>query len=59
MQELNPREWVDRYSDLLFRYALLRINDREQARDAERHPGRCAVYAKPPRKAPKKRRRPA
>ena len=33
MQELNPREWVDRYSDLLFRYALLRINDREQARD--------------------------
>jgi RNA polymerase sigma-70 factor (TIGR02943 family) len=33
MQELDPPRWIDRYSDLLFRFALLRINDREQARD--------------------------
>ena len=32
---------------------------RVEHRGRERRPGRCAVYAKPPRKAPKKRRRPA
>jgi RNA polymerase sigma-70 factor (TIGR02943 family) len=33
MHELDPPRWIDRYSDLLFRFALLRINDREEARD--------------------------
>ncbi|MEW6194180.1 MAG: sigma-70 family RNA polymerase sigma factor [Bacteroidota bacterium] len=30
---LNPKEWVKKYSDLLFRFAILRVNDRETAKD--------------------------
>jgi RNA polymerase sigma-70 factor (ECF subfamily) len=31
---LNPREWVDRYGDYLFRYAYSRLRDRVSAEDA-------------------------
>jgi len=30
----NPSEWVDRYGDYLFRYAMLRLRDRAAAEDA-------------------------
>lgn len=29
----NPEEWVDRYGDALFRFALLRVRDQEVAQD--------------------------
>jgi len=29
----NPSEWVDRYGDYLFRYAMLRVRDRSAAED--------------------------
>ncbi len=31
--QLNPKDWVENFSDLLFRFALLRVNDRELAKD--------------------------
>lgn len=31
--ELRPDTWVDQYSDALFRHALLRVRDRDLARD--------------------------
>ena len=30
---LNPDKWVDRYSDYLFNYTIVRVNDREVAND--------------------------
>lgn len=30
---LDPKKWVERYADYLFRYAILRINDHDLARD--------------------------
>ena len=30
---LDPSEWVDRYGDYLFRYAMLRVRDRSAAED--------------------------
>lgn len=30
---LDPSEWVDRYGDYLFRYAMLRLRDRTRAED--------------------------
>ena len=30
---LDPSEWVDRYGDYLFRYAMLRLRDRSAAED--------------------------
>ena len=33
MHLLNPKEWVKQYSNTLFRYATVRINDREIAKD--------------------------
>ncbi|HZW35449.1 MAG: sigma-70 family RNA polymerase sigma factor [Deltaproteobacteria bacterium] len=30
---VDPSEWVDRYGDYLFRYAMLRLRDRERAED--------------------------
>lgn len=32
--ELNPAKWVELYGDYLYRYALLRLNNREEAEDA-------------------------
>jgi RNA polymerase sigma-70 factor (ECF subfamily) len=32
-QVLEPEQWVDRYADYLFNYALIRLNDEELARD--------------------------
>jgi RNA polymerase sigma-70 factor (ECF subfamily) len=29
----NPREWIRNYADYLYRYAITRVNDQEQARD--------------------------
>lgn len=31
---VDPSEWVDRYGDYLFRYAMLRLRDRSRAEDA-------------------------
>ena len=31
--KLNPKNWVDKYSDYLFNYAIARVNDREMAKD--------------------------
>jgi len=31
--ELDPNKWVDRYSDYLFNYTIVRVNDREVAND--------------------------
>ncbi len=33
INKLNPHNWVDRYADYLYNYALLRINDDELAKD--------------------------
>ncbi len=33
MNFLNPKEWIKQYSNVLFRHALLRVNDREIAKD--------------------------
>ena len=33
MAETKPKEWVKQYSNLLFRYAFVRVNDREIAKD--------------------------
>ena len=30
---LDPGKWVEKFSDLLFRFAILRVNDRELAKD--------------------------
>lgn len=30
---LNPEKWVDNYSDYLFNYTIVRVNDRELAKD--------------------------
>lgn len=30
---VNPRQWIVNYADYLYRYAITRINDEEQARD--------------------------
>ena len=30
---INPRQWMMNYADYLYRYAITRINDEEQARD--------------------------
>jgi len=30
---VDPSEWVDRYGDYLFRYAMLRVRDRSSAED--------------------------
>lgn len=32
-QQLQPEEWIERFSDMLFRFALLRLGNRELARD--------------------------
>ncbi|WP_298248008.1 sigma-70 family RNA polymerase sigma factor [uncultured Christiangramia sp.] len=31
--QLEPNKWVDRYSDYLFNYTIVRVNDREVAND--------------------------
>ena len=31
--QINPDHWVDEYSDYLFNYAIVRVNDREIAKD--------------------------
>lgn len=31
--EINPNQWIDRYSDYLFNYTISRVNDREMAQD--------------------------
>lgn len=31
--KLDPNKWVDRYSDYLFNYTIVRVNDREVAND--------------------------
>ncbi len=31
--QINPNRWVDEYSDYLFNYAIVRVNDREIAKD--------------------------
>jgi RNA polymerase sigma-70 factor (ECF subfamily) len=31
--QINPDKWVDAYSDYLFNYAIVRVNDREIAKD--------------------------
>lgn len=31
--KLDPHKWVDRYSDYLFNYTIVRVNDREVAND--------------------------
>ena len=31
--KLDPTKWVDKYSDYLFNYAIVRVNDREVAND--------------------------
>ena len=31
--ELNPNQWIDKYSDYLFNYTISRVNDREMAKD--------------------------
>lgn len=31
--QLDPEKWVDRYSDYLFNYTIVRVNDREVAND--------------------------
>lgn len=31
--QINPDKWVDSYSDYLFNYAIVRVNDREVAKD--------------------------
>lgn len=31
--QINPDRWVDEYSDYLFNYAIVRVNDREIAKD--------------------------
>ena len=33
MHQLNISEWVNEYSDMLYRYALPRVNDAELAKD--------------------------
>lgn len=30
---INPEKWVDKYSDYLFNYTIVRVNDRELAKD--------------------------
>ena len=30
---INPQQWVERYGDCMFRFALLRVNDEEHADD--------------------------
>ncbi|NNK28608.1 MAG: sigma-70 family RNA polymerase sigma factor [Flavobacteriaceae bacterium] len=30
---INPNEWIDKYSDYLFNYTITRVNDREMAQD--------------------------
>lgn len=32
-KKLNPNKWVDRYSDYLYNYTIVRVNDREVAND--------------------------
>ncbi len=32
-QDLHPENWVDRYADYLYNYAVVRVNDQELARD--------------------------
>lgn len=31
--QLDPKQWIDMYSDYLFNYTVTRINDRELAKD--------------------------
>lgn len=31
--QLNPKKWIERYSDYLFNYTIARVNDREIAKD--------------------------
>src|ERR1700751_4077601 len=31
--KLNPEKWVDNYADYLYSYAIVRINDEDEARD--------------------------
>ncbi len=31
--EINPNQWIERYSDYLFNYTITRVNDREIAKD--------------------------
>ncbi|WP_027127067.1 sigma-70 family RNA polymerase sigma factor [Gelidibacter mesophilus] len=31
--QLNPKKWIERYSDYLFNYTITRVNDREIAKD--------------------------
>lgn len=33
MEILNPEQWVDRYSDYLYNYTIVRVNDHEVAQD--------------------------
>jgi RNA polymerase sigma-70 factor (ECF subfamily) len=33
VRPVDPSEWVDRYGDYLFRYAMLRVRDRSRAED--------------------------
>jgi RNA polymerase sigma-70 factor (TIGR02943 family) len=43
---LNPEKWVDNYSDYLFTYAFMRINDEDEARDLVQETFLSALKAK-------------
>ncbi len=32
-KKFNPNQWIEKYGDTLFRYAMIRLNDKELAED--------------------------
>ena len=45
-ETINPQLWVERYSDCMFRFALLRVNDEEHADDIVQNTFLAALEAK-------------
>ena len=45
-EAINPREWVERYGEGMFRFTLLRVNDEEHAEDIVQNTFLAALQAK-------------
>jgi len=45
-ETINSQQWVERYSDAMFRFALLRVNDDEHAEDIVQNTFLAALKAK-------------
>ena len=44
--KLNPEKWVDNYADYLYSFAIVRINDEDEARDLVQETFLSALKAK-------------